>query len=224
MKVNKSKPIIFISLSLMTVMAMATNVNAQRGFNVSVKATPQFSFLLNKDDKNNEHYHRKATFNTNFGIGAGYGFTKSIGVALDALYSLQGQKYMLGEKQYNQKVNYIKVPLYFTYNSNAAKLISLSGKIGPQLSFLSTSKLTFDNGKDSVGNTNAHFEKATFGGAAEAGIQLRMNRNLFLITGVRFDVDFTKAVHNDYALYPGGKAKTYNMTSGLEVGLKYNFL
>ena len=222
MKVNKkNKAIIFISLSVMIMMAMTTNVNAQKGFNLSVKATPQFSFLLNKDDNDNNLYNSKATFNTNFGIGAGYNFTKNIGVAIDGLYSMQGQKYELSGEEYNQKVNYVKVPVYFTYNTNPQKSISFSGKIGPQVSFLTTSKLTNDDGKDLVGDTNDRYEKATFGGAAEAGIQLRMDRNLFLTAGVKFDVDFTNAEDKDYTSYPSGRAETYNMTSGLEVGFKY---
>ena len=222
MKVNKkNKAIIFISLSVMIMMAMTTNVNAQKGFNLSVKATPQFSFLLNKDDNDNNLYNSKATFNTNFGIGAGYNFTKNIGVAIDGLYSMQGQKYELSGEEYNQKVNYVKVPVYFTYNTNPQKSISFSGKIGPQVSFLTTSKLTNDDGKDLVGDTNDRYEKATFGGAAEAGIQLRMDRNLFLTAGVKFDVDFTNAEDKDFTSYPSGRAETYNMTSGLEVGFKY---
>ena len=222
MKVNKkNKAIIFISLSVMIMMAMTTNVNAQKGFNLSVKATPQFSFLLNKDDNDNNLYNSKATFNTNFGIGAGYNFTKNIGVAIDGLYSMQGQKYELSGEEYNQKVNYVKVPVYFTYNTNPQKSISFSGKIGPQVSFLTTSKLTNDDGKDLVGDTNDRYEKATFGGAAEAGIQLRMDRNLFVTAGVKFDVDFTNAEDKDFTSYPSGRAETYNMTSGLEVGFKY---
>jgi hypothetical protein len=205
----------------MVMMAMTTNVNAQKGFNLSVKATPEFSFLLNKDDNDNNLYNSKATFNTNFGIGAGYNFTKNIGVAIDGLYSMQGQKYELSGEEYNQKVNYVKVPVYFTYNTNPQKSISFSGKIGPQVSFLTTSKLTNDDGKDLVGDTNDRYEKATFGGAAEAGIQLRMDRNLFLTAGVKFDVDFTNAEDKDYTSYPSGRAETYNMTSGLEVGFKY---
>ncbi len=225
MKVNKkNRSVIFISLSVMIMMAMTTNVNAQKGFNLSVKATPEFSFLLNKDDNDNDLYYSKATFNTNFGLGAGYNFTKNIGVAIDGLYSLQGQKYELSGNEYNQKVNYIKIPVYFTYNSNPAKFISFSGKIGPQVSFLSTSKLTNNDGKDLVDDTNDRYEKATFSGAAEAGIQLRMDRNLFLTAGVRFDADFTSAEDKDYASYPAGRAKTYNMTGGLEVGFKYNLL
>jgi hypothetical protein len=222
MKVNKkNRSVIFISLSVMIMMAMTTNVNAQKGFNLSVKATPEFSFLLNKDDNDNSLYVSKATFNTNVGIGAGYNFTDNIGVAIDGLYSMQGQKYELSGNEYNQKVNYIKVPVYFTYNSNPAKVISFSGKIGPQVSFLSTSKLTDNDGKDVVDDTNDHYEKATFGGAAEAGIQIKLQSDLFLTTGVRFDVDFTNAEDKDYTSYPAGRAKTYNMTSGLEVGLKY---
>lgn len=225
MKVNKkNRSAIFISLSMMIMMAMTTNVNAQKGLNLSVKATPEFSFLLNQEDNDNSLYDSKATFNTNFGIGAGYNFTDNVGVAIEGLYSLQGQKYELSGKDYNQKVNYIKVPVYFTYNSNPEKLISFSGKIGPQVSFLSTSKLTNDDGKNLVSNTNDRFEKATFSGAAEAGIQLRMDKNLFLTAGVRFDADFTNAEDEDYTTYPAGRAKTYNMTSGLEVGFKYNFL
>jgi hypothetical protein len=222
MKVNKkNKGIIFISLSVMMIMAMTTNVNAQKGFNLSVKATPEFSFLLNKDDNDNHLYDSKATFNTNFGIGAGYNFTDNIGVAIDGLYSMQGQKYELSGNEYNQKVSYVKVPVYFTYNTNSQKPISFSGKIGPQVSFLSTSKLTDDDGKDVVSNTNDRFEKTTFGGAAEAGIRIRIQKTLFLTTGVRFDVDFTNAEDKDYSSYPAGRAKTYNMTSGLEVGLTY---
>ena len=225
MKVNKkSKGIIFISLSVMMIMAMTTNVSAQKGFNVSVKATPEFNFLLNKDDNDNSLYDSKATFNTNFGIGAGYNFTDNVGVAIDGLYSLQGQKYELSGEDYNQKINYIKVPVYFTYNSNPQSPISFSGKIGPQVSFLSTSKLTNNDGKDLVSNTNGRFESTTFGGAVAAGIQIRLQRDLFLTTGVRFDVDFTNAEDEDYASYPAGRAKTYNMTSGVEVGLKYTFL
>ena len=202
---------------------MTNNVNAQKGFNLSVKATPEFSFLLNKDDNNNNSYNSTATFNTNLGIGGGYNFTENIGMAIDGLYSMQGQKYKLSGQEYNQKVNYLKVPVYFTYNSNSEKLISFSGKIGPQVSFLTTSKLTNDDNKDVVDDTNDRYEP-TFGGAAVAGIQIRLQRYLFLTTGIRFDVDFTNAEDKDYASYPAGRAKTYNMTTGLEVGLKYNFL
>ena len=72
-----------------------TKINAQQGFSVNIKGAPQFSFLQNKDDNNASDYDQRATFNVGFGVGAGYNFTKNIGVGVDALYSLQGQRYTL---------------------------------------------------------------------------------------------------------------------------------
>ena len=110
---------------------MNNEANAQQGFSLSVKATPQFSFLQNKDDNDNSMIDRKATFNANFGIGAGYNFTERLGVGMDVLYSLQGQRYEINGVETKQKVNYVKVPLYFSYNGDASKRISFIGKVGP---------------------------------------------------------------------------------------------
>lgn len=194
---------------------------AQKGFSVSVKAAPQLSFLQNEDDNNNSRYEREATFNTNFGVGAGYNFTKNLGVGVDVLYSMQGELSTIGNTEYNQKVNYVKVPVYFTYNSNASKPVSFLGKVGPQVSFLTSSKLTNDDGDDIKGDTKDAYKSATFGGAALAGAQFRLSPNVFLSTAVRFDADFTNAEDEDYFSYVQGRAKTYNITTGLEVGLKY---
>ena len=52
--------------------------NAQQGFSVSVKAAPQFSFLQNKDDRNNSNFNNKATINASVGAGADYGFNNHL--------------------------------------------------------------------------------------------------------------------------------------------------
>lgn len=201
-------------------LAIFNTATAQKGFSISVKATPQFSFLQNEDDNNNIRYDRQTTFNTNFGVGAGYNFHKNMGVGLDVLYSLQGERYEANNTEYNQKVNYVKVPVYFTYNSDASKPVSFIGKVGPQVSFLASSKLTDDDGDDIKGDTKDSYKTATLGGAALAGAQFRLAPDLFLTTAVRFDSDFTNAEDEDYFGYVQGRAKTYNITTGLEVGLK----
>jgi len=198
-----------------------TKAHAQQGFSVSVKATPQFSFLQNKDDNDNSIYSRKATFNTNFGVGAGYNFNKYLGVGVDALYSLQGQKYTLNSIEYNQKIDYVKVPVYFTYNTDASKIVSFIGKVGPQVSFLTNAKLTDNNNDKTIDDTKDRYKTTTFGGAAVAGAQIKLQPQVYLTTAVRFDYDFTNAEDKDYASYTPGRAKTYNTTAGLEVGLKY---
>ncbi len=200
---------------------ITTKVNAQKGFSVSVKAVPQFSFLENKDDNNNGSFSRKATFNAAFGVGAGYNFTNHLGIGADALYSLQGQRYTLNGTTFNQKNEYIKVPVYFSYNGDASKRISFIGKIGPQVSFLTNSKLDDKNGNKILGDTKDRYKSATFGGIALAGAQYKLQSNLYLSAAARFDYDFTNAEDDGYSSYVGGRAKTYNMTTGLEVGLKY---
>ncbi|HWJ26299.1 MAG TPA: outer membrane beta-barrel protein [Flavisolibacter sp.] len=212
---------IFICALALAGFTAFNKAEAQKGFSLSVKATPQFSFLQNSDDNNNSSIEKKATFNTNFGIGAGYDFNKNIGVALDVLYSLQGQRYTTNDVEVNQKVNYIKVPVYFTYNTDPSKPVSFIAKVGPQVSFLTGSKLADKDGNDIVSDTKDAYKSATFGGAAGAGVQFKLSSNLFLNTNVRFDYDFTNAEDDSYISYPQGRAKTYNMTTGLEVGLKY---
>ena len=211
----------FIYALLLASSITITKVHAQQGFSVSVKATPQFSFLQNKDDNNYNNYSRKATFNTNFGIGAGYNFNKYLGVGVDALYSLQGQKYTLDNIKYNQKINYIKVPVFFTYNSDASKIVSFIGKVGPQVSFLTDAKLTDNNNDKTLDDTKDRYKTATFGGMAVAGAQFRVQPQLYITTAVRFDYDFTNAEDRNYFTYTSGRAKTYNSTAGLELGLKY---
>jgi len=195
--------------------------NAQQGFSLSVKGNPQFSFLQNKDDNNNSNYSTKATFNAGFGLGGEYGFNNHYGVGIDVLYSLQGQRYVLNNIEFNQKVNYIKVPVYFTYNSDASKPISFVGKIGPQVSFLTDANLSNKNGDKVQINNKDRYNTVTFGGVAEAGAQYKLASQLYLTTLVRFDYDFTNAEDDTFSGYTPGRAKTYNSTIGLEVGLKY---
>lgn len=198
-----------------------TKINAQQGFSVNIKGAPQFSFLQNKDDNNASGYDQRASFNAGFGVGAGYNFTKNIGVGVDALYSLQGQRYTLNNAKYYQKNDYIKLPVYFSYNSDASKAISFIGKVGPQVSFLTNSKLDDNDGNKVIGDTKNRYKDVTFGGMASAGAQYKLQSNLYLTTAVRFDYDVTNAEDDTYAGYTPGRAKTYNSTVGLEVGVKY---
>jgi len=199
----------------------ANKANAQKGFSVSVKATPQFSFLQNKDDRDKNGLDQKTTFNANFGVGAGYNFTNRLGVGMDALYSLQGQRYKQNGIETNQKVNYVKIPVYFNYVADPSKTVSFTGKIGPQISFLTDSKLADKDGNTLKSNTKDLYKDATFGGMAAAGVQFKLDKKLFLTTMARFDYDFTNAEDHNKSYYAAGRAKTYNMTTGLEVGLKY---
>jgi len=200
-------------------MTATHSLNAQKGFSVSVKGTPQFTWMNNSDDNDNNSYDNKSKFAANFGLGAQYNFNNNIGVGLDVLYSLQGRKYDLDGKEYDQKNDYIKIPVFFSYNTDPTKKIAFVGKLGPQLSILTNSKL--DGGNFAKADTKSLYEDISFGAMANAGVQFAIAKNLYLNTGIRFDYDFTNAEDDSYPSYPAGRAKTYNSSLGLEVGLKY---
>lgn len=207
--------------------AMLTGIGstamAQKGFNLSVKATPQFSFLQNRDDNDNNDIKRTATFNTNFGIGAGYNFNENMGIGADVLYSLQGQKYEMSGVELEQKLEYVKVPVFFSYNTDASKTTSFYGKIGPQVSFLTNAKMTAPDGKEAFVENKDRYEEVTFGGMANAGVQFRLSPNIFLQTGLNVDYDFSNAENKNYPVVVAGRGNTSNMTAGVQIGLKYQF-
>lgn len=215
----------FISAFLFASLITADKAVAQQGFSFSLKTTPLYSFLRGKTDINNATYNRKPTFNTNFGIGGTYNFTKNIGIGADVLYACQGQRYTINSTwdNYYQKNKYIKVPLYFSYNSDASKRVSFIGKIGPQVSFLTQSRLEYDNGYKLSANTKDKFKSTTFGGMALAGAQYKLKDNLYFTSGIRFDYDYSNAADNRYTLAMNKDTKSHNMTTGVELGFKYVF-
>ena len=208
---------VFLIPSLLSVL----NVHAQKGLSLNLKASPQFSFLFNENNEHNKKYDRKATFRAGFGLGAEYGFNTHMGVGLDVYYSLQGQRYKFDNKEYNQRLDYIKIPILFTYQSNVLKPVSLIGRVGPQLSILTAAQLKDDEGLNLPGGSESRFESTTFGGVAAVGAQFKLNRRSYLTSSVRFDYDFTNAEDDTYPGYNQAREKTHSSTLGLEVGFRY---
>jgi hypothetical protein len=196
-------------------------LSAQKGLSIIVKADPQFSFLENKEDNNN-NYHHKTTYTVGFGAGIGYNYTRNLGIGMDLLYSMQGQRYIQNGFEYNQKLNYLKLPVYITYNTNPSRVVSFIGKIGPELSFLTGAQLEDKSGnKIADGSTKDKYGDENIGAFASSGMQLRVSKLMFVTTAVRIDYDFTNAENLTYSGSTSGRADTHNMTAGFELGLKY---
>lgn len=201
-------------------LAAVNNAQAQTGLSFSIKGTPAVTWMNNSNDRDNNATEFNPMFGASFGIGAGYEFNKNLGVELDALYSLQGRSFKTAGVESKQKVNYVKIAPMFTYTIPTSGIVSIVGKVGPQLNILTDSKLTDKDGNSITKDMNDQYESVTFGGVANIGAQFQLSKSLFLTTGLRYDMDFTNAENKDFGEYPSGRNTNLNSTAGLEVGLK----
>jgi opacity protein-like surface antigen len=218
------KKIFMTAVIALTTLTVVTNANAQEGLNFGIRAIPQTTWMLNTDDNDYADYKRETTYGAAFGVGAGYNFTKNMGINLDVLYSLQGQISTTKGVETEQRVNYVKVPLMFTYNTgiDSSRKIAFVGKLGPQVGIRTSSKFLNANGDATIKDANDFYSTVTFGAVAGAGARFALARNFTLDAGVRFDYDFTDAEDKDFALYAKDRAATNNMTLGVELGLNYH--
>lgn len=209
-----------LSVFAIALLASLNTIQAQSKWSLSVKGTPQLSWIHNSDDNDLSGFDSKSKFSANFGLGAEYAFSQKFGIGLDALYSLQGRKFDYSGTEYNQKNDYLKIPLYASYRTPVSNGLSFVGKLGPQLSILTNSEIKAGSLKT---DTKDQFKDLTFGGMANAGLEFSLAKNILLNTGIRFDYDFTNAEDSDVPGYTAGRAKSYNSTLGLEIGFKYRF-
>ena len=105
---------LIVALFATGILISSNNTYAQRGFQVGVEASPQFSYLVNKADFESGLYKTKHAFNGGFGISTQVGLTENLGIGLNVLYSFQGDRYeWRGVKRY-KTLEYVKIPLMFT--------------------------------------------------------------------------------------------------------------
>lgn len=214
------KKIIVAALAVISI-GTINEVKAQQGFTLSVKGTPTATWMNNSDDRDSKFTEFNPMFGASFGVGVGYYLNKNFGFETDVLYSIQGRSIeVAGVKSY-QKVNYIKAAPMFTYTIPTKNFVSFIGKVGPQLSALTDSKITNEDGDVIQKDMNDRYADVTIGGVVNMSAQFQLNKNIFLTTGLRYDLDFTNAENEDYSGYPSVRATTTNSTAGLEIGLKY---
>lgn len=213
------KKLIAAAMALIS-FSVINKVQAQKGLSISVKATPQLSWMLNENDKDNNALESKPLYGVSFGVGAGYNFTNHFGVQVDALYSMQGRKYETLGNEFNQRVHYIKIAPMFTYTTPSFGIVSFVGKVGPQVSFLADSKLTNNDGDKIIKDMDDRYERVTIGGVTGISAQFKVSKNIHLTVGPRIDLDFSNAEDENAIGYLTGRKTTYNSNLGVEAGLR----
>ncbi|MDO9510975.1 MAG: outer membrane beta-barrel protein [Bacteroidales bacterium] len=220
MKTNFLKPfmLLFFIFNLITFGGFA-----QKGISFTADLNPQVSWMLNSDDSDLDAFSQKAYVRPAFGLGATYNFTDNLGLGADVRFSMQGRKAEVDNVETSAALDYLKVPLYFSYNTNPAKNIQFVGKIGPQVSFLSNARLLDAEGEEIDHNIMSSYENVTVGGFLSLGAEYRLTPMLNVFTLARCDMDFTNAEDNEVAGYIDGRSSTHNATIGIQAGVRLKF-
>ena len=164
MKYSKDKIIICIFISAL-LFVCALKVNAQQ-IELGLRLNPEFAGLINKND-NNAGKQLELTSNFeyySFGAGAIFNFNNNFGLAIDLLFSREGQRFkgnfngsapdaatyssvvstqvslnntvIVGDYVAKAELNYIKLPIMLSLTSDNTKLLFFTLLVGPQFNFL----------------------------------------------------------------------------------------
>lgn len=225
---------LIVALFATGILGSFNTLNAQKGLQLGIEGSPQFSWLVNADDINDSKFDDLNAFNGAFGISTQYGFTEKFGVGLNVLYSYQGDKYVWRGLERYKTLQYIKVPVMFTVHLHSVnnEALVFTGKVGPQLNILTDAKLLDQDGNRILSNYKNAFAPVDLSLMLSAGIGYMLTDNIVLDAALRYDAgitnaedsDFPSNIHNPFeSKQSGSRAMTSNMTLGLTVGLRYNF-
>ncbi len=200
---------------------VSTSSYAQRGLYFGIKGIPQISMLLNESDTDNDALDRPLTLGGAFGVGAGINLTDYFGVGVDLLYSVEGQRYETGGTETRQRLEYFKLPVMLTLNSNPNNAAMFLFKVGPQFSLLNKASLQDEDGDKIIANNKNAYTEFLVGGVAYLGTSVHITESLFLDAGIRADLQFINSEEDDSDLFDGDRADTKPFNAGVEIGLRF---
>lgn len=228
---------------------------SQKGFKLGVIALPQNTWLLNSDDWNapKNQYEHQITMGMAGGLLAGWNFGDGVGLKMNFLYSLQGQKYRsLNDKneevENNIRLQYLKIPLMLSFNSRTQyNKVIFSFGLGFEVGFLTRARY-FNNDQSYVPDpvlmanvldypsTWESYNTMTYGPCAEVGFDVKLTYNIMANFRLRGDYMLNDAEDKNrtitriqngipYREYYWGETRpdTKQFTGGILLGLTYTF-
>lgn len=217
----KTKVTIILGIALF--MLSGIEINAQKGFNLSVHIAPQNSWLINADDYDDNGFEYKALVLPAFGIGATYNFTDNLGAGLEFNYSMQGQKSSYLDIETTTRLDYLKIPILFHYNTSPANKLMLSANVGPQFNILTDARLLDEDGEELSDDISEAYMDMTFGALVSIGLEYKLTDKINFFSLLKYDLDFTNAEDEESIFYQDDRAITLNSSLGLQMGLKFSF-
>lgn len=215
------KSTLFATIISIVTITSSNNSTAQKGFYVGVHGVPLLSVRFNGSDADNQGMDYKAKSSITFGVGAGYNVTDHFGVAAEAIYSKEKQRYEDHSVKYDEQLNFIKVPVLFTYNTNPSARVILTAKAGPQLGILRSAKISNSSIAALNGDSKDRYKDITFGAMIGTGARIRLTNNLYADAGLRFDGIISNLESKEYKEQHPGRSKTHAVNAGVEFGIRY---
>ena len=174
------KKIIILAIGLF----VAGAANAQSPIRLGVKAGLNLPNIIKGDGNNN--YSTKVNPGFNAGVTLDINLIKGLAFTPELLYSTKGYKAQTSFGEYTQTTHFIDIPILATINLGGS---GLNLVVGPQVSFLTSTKNKFDNRFDTVienqfNEDSDKFKKSLVGG----------------VIGFRYDLNDKFDIHGRYAL------------------------
>ena len=187
------------------------------------------------------------------GVKFGWHFGDGIGLRLDALYSLQGQRYTsVNSKkdlvENNIRLQYVQVPVFISFNSNTRHAkVMFAGAVGFQGGMLVRARY-YNNDQTYIPDqvlwtnvlyyppTRKTYTKFTYGPVAEFGVDITLTYNL--MANIRFrgsyqlndsenkNATVTKienGIPYRESFWDENRPATTQITGGILMGLTYTF-
>lgn len=174
------KKLIILALGLFA----AGAANAQAPIRLGVKAGLNLPNII-KDNGNND-FKTKVNPGFNAGVTLDINLIKGLAFTPELLYSTKGYKAETAFGDFTQTTSFIDIPILATINLGGS---GLNLVVGPQVSFLLSTKNKFENGigtaeQEIIESKSDRFKKSLAGG----------------LIGFRYDINDKIDIHGRYAL------------------------
>lgn len=190
---------------------IAGAANAQSPVRFGVKAGVNIANIIKDDGNNNFNTEGKTGFNA--GVTADIPLTDAVSFTPEVLFSQKGYKQTGNNIEFSRTTNFIDIPILAS--------VRLAGPldlvVGPQVSFLMSTKNKLESGSTSVetsyDNESDNFKKSLLGGVIGARYSISENIDIH----GRYALDFQKNNENGSATTPEFKNQVWSF------GLGYKF-
>lgn len=230
--------------------SLSVGAFAQKGLSFGAYVLPQSTWILNQNDFDlGKIRDFRSTINVGYGLQAGYGISDNFSIQTGAYFSRLGQDYtstvvtnpLTGaevKSDYSVKVDYLRVPLLASFNSDPSSNVGFLFNVGADFGFKMANSIESSNGTTNsdmpyfVSNTVAtnvatdkYYKSLDIQGTMGFGAQIRVTDNLKVQALLRLgyslmDIEEKPA---DTVTFKYSDRKTANhATAGLQIGLVYS--